>query len=171
MNDFKLSRRSFVKALGALGLAATLPSVALHGKPAQLPVAETIDDAVIDLPISKETPFAWVSLNGERIIATRIDISVKNTFDDFDFLRSPFSPDFPSTRCEVNFGSEFGCSSTVQNHMHRGAPVNFEISVPGYGTMFTGKAYIVEIQEGLGESGLFTSVHMNSVGHLGMRLS
>lgn len=168
MNDLKLSRRSFIKALGALGLVAALPPVVIQAQP--LPAKPVIDDVVIDAPITKETPFAWIKLDGEKIAVTSVDLTVKYNFD-LDF-NSISLPDTSSTMCEISFES-MEPSSIVTKHMHRGDPVSFEISIPGYDNIFVGRARVIEMIEGIGtDSGnVVTSARMNSVGPLMVNLS
>lgn len=170
LKDLKLSRRSFIKALGALGLVATLPPVVIQAQPLQLPVKPVIDDVVIDTPITKEAPFAWVKLDGEKIAVTSVNLTIKYDFD-LDF-NSISLPDTSATMCEISFES-MELSSIVTKHMHRGDPVSFEISIPGYDNIFVGRARVIEMTEGIGmySRNVVTSARMNSIGPLMVNFS
>lgn len=80
-----LSRRDFLKALGITAGAA---AIGLPVLPAPEPTSIAVQDVqAIDAPVTKETPFAWLEINGERYAASETGLTVNNWLDDNYILR------------------------------------------------------------------------------------
>lgn len=65
-----LSRRDFLKLMAATGVAAAVPLPSARADP--LAGSGPID--LLDEPVSEETPFAWLELNGRRYGAADLSI-------------------------------------------------------------------------------------------------
>lgn len=166
MNNIWLSRRSFIKALGALGLVAALPPIAARAAPLELPARSFIDEAIIDAPITEETPLAWIRLNEEKVSIVGFDLTIKHDFnlsaDGFYF------PNRDLTTCEISFDSK-SHYPVIDKYMNRGEVIDFEISIPGYEFSFSGKSLIVEMSSD--DRSAVISTRMNTIGPLMAKVS
>lgn len=76
-----MNRRDFFKMLGVAGAATVLPLPALaSGQTASLEISEVIiDEVAIDAPVTSDTPFAWIEIDGVRYAVRGIDVRQRNT--------------------------------------------------------------------------------------------
>lgn len=71
-----LSRRDFLRALG---ITASVAAVGLPmTQPAEAATVEQLAVLEIDAPVSQETPFAWLEIDGKRYAARQMALSYHN---------------------------------------------------------------------------------------------
>ena len=149
IDELKTSRRTFLKALGAFGAVIALPPVtpnATHGL--VIPSAQVVDEDLIDAPITEEMPFGWVTLNGDKIKATRIDVEYQNDGYDLDINRSDVHMTYNpgQTRATIVFDCDMSANNEhriINELLLKAEKVEFKVSVPGWNKLLVGKAYIV----------------------------
>lgn len=145
IDELKTSRRTFLKALSAFGVAIALPPVtpqATHGL--VIPSAQVIDEVLIDAPITEENPFGLVILNENRIKVRRLDVRRQN--EQVEIMES-------SVRLLHRVAISFDCDDrydVIRELLRKAEKVEFEIRIPGWDNLLTGEAYIVGTSTGTG---------------------
>jgi len=149
-----LSRRAFLKSLAALGIISTLPPIQINAK--QKPdISALTDNELIDSLITEDTPFGWITLNGERVVLTEISGHVNQNAADSYWIKDAGMYSGPLLTCTcIDFGCDDRGFSVVSRYMELGRAIDFEVNVFGWDLTVVGKqAFMYEINHERGWSG------------------
>jgi len=131
-----LSRRDFLKALGVTVAASTvgLPATAASAPVTGIP----FDDEILDAPVTKKTPFAWIEIDGKCYAAKYI-----------------------STVYSVIHQTIFKCVANVTLYDH--IPYEYLFSYDSHPVVISMYNRVIAAGEGYVQSGTMIMSHANEV--------